>query len=119
MSRRKAGSPKGYYVHWLAWELCVEFRKAYKLTHHDKFHNYHYTRYRKKTLIDEFIVIRTSKRCYRVMYFNADYNHFQYFSARNCGECADKMTAIYHIFKRMEEAEKAPKSKKTAEKSTE
>lgn len=103
----KAGAPKGGRVHWLQFELSGDFSRAYHLEYNYKYHNYHYARYRKRTLIDEFIVVRTSRKCYRVSYYNADYKHFQYFSARTCGECADKMIAIFYVFKRLEQAEKA------------
>ena len=101
-NRHRAGAPKGGRVHWLQFELCGEFGRVYHLEYNYSYHNYKYSRYRKRTLIDEFIVVRTSKKCYRVIYYNADFKHFQYFSARTCGECADKMRAIYNVFKRLE-----------------
>lgn len=117
-NRRRVGAPPGLTVHWLVDELHGEFVKAYNLSLNRKHHNYFFTRYRKRTLIDVFIVVRTSKRCYRVMYFNADFNHFQYFSSENYRECADKMKSIYHIFKSIEEAEKKPKEQKNRQIST-
>lgn len=107
MSAGKAGAPKGGRVHWLQFELSGEFSLAYHLENNYRYHNYRYSRYRKRTLIDEFIVVRTSKKCYRVTYYNADFKHFQYFSARTCGECADKMRAIYNVFKLLEQAREA------------
>lgn len=107
----RRGAPPGLTVHWLAMELGGEFTKVYRLSFKQSSHHYHYSRHRKRTLIDEFIVIRTSKRCYRVVYFNQDFKHFQYFSARNYRECAEKMLKIYSVFKRIEppNARKSPK----------
>lgn len=101
---KRVGAPPGLTVHWLIFELAedISFTRDYKLSYNRRHHNYHFSRYRKRTVIDEFIVVRTSKRCYRVMYFNADYNHFQYFSAENYKTCAEGMIAIYKIFKKIE-----------------
>lgn len=118
MNRRRPGAPPGLTVHWLAMELGGEFTKVYCLSYNNKFHHYHYSRYRKRTLIDEFIVIRTSKRCYRVMYFNEDFKHFQYFSARNYRECAAKMINIYFVFKRLEAADSNKSSKNKSQEKT-
>lgn len=96
--------------------MCGDFSRAYHIDYNYRYHNYRYSRYRKRTLIDEFIVVRTSKKCYRVCYYNADYKHFQYFSARTCGECADKMRAIYNVFNRIEQVREATESLETAEK---
>lgn len=119
-NRAKVGAPKGqYYVHWLISALAGEFTKAYKLDYNPRKHYYHFYRLRKRTLIDEFIVIRTSKRCYRVMYFNADYMHFQYFSAKNFRDCADSMRAIFKSIQLAEVAEKRQKKKSPAPKKRE
>ena len=111
--RPRVGAPPGLTVHWLISELAGEFTRAYKLSYNIKNHNYHFARYNKRTLIDEFIIIRTSKRCYRVMYFNEDFKHFQYFSANNYRECASRMISIYNVFKQIEKKEKPHKMKKT------
>lgn len=103
MSYQRAGAPPGGRVHWLNEHLRGEFTKAYRLSYNYKFHHYRYTRYRKRTLIDEFIIIRTSKKCYRVMYYNNDFKFFKYFSARNYRTCAEKILNIYKTFKAMEE----------------
>lgn len=100
--RINVGAPKGMKVHWLMDELNGEFAKAYKLNYNKNNHNYRYARYRMRTLVDEFIVIRTSKKCYRVMYFNADYNHFIYFTEERYKECAHRMYEIYVLFRDLE-----------------
>ena len=101
----RVGSPPGLTVHWLHMELNGDFTKTYYLSYNRKHHNYRYARYRKRTLIDEFLVVRTSKRCYRVIYFNEDFKFFQYFSCENYRECASKMKEIYEIFKMVEDKE--------------
>lgn len=108
----RVGAPPGLTVHWLLFELAEDgvFTRCYKLSYNKSFHHYHFTRYRKRTLIDEFIVIRTSKRCYRVSYFNEDFKHFQYFSAENYRECAKKMIEIFKVFKRLEDSEERKKN---------
>lgn len=98
----RVGAPSALTVHWLYYELSGDFTKAYRLSFNRKHHNYRFARYRKRTLIDEFLVVRTSKRCYRVMYFNEDFMHFQYFSAENYRDCAVKMIDIFEIFKTLE-----------------
>ena len=99
----KVGAPPGLTVHWLHLELSASFKKEYQLTLNRKHHNYRYARYRKRTLIDEFLVVRTSKRCYRVIYFNEDFKFFRYFSCENYRSCAEKMIEIFKIFKKVEE----------------
>ncbi len=113
MGVRGVGAPLGLTVHWLADELRGEFSINYRLSYNKKYHNYHYARYRKRMLIDEFIVVRTSKRCYRVIYFNNDYKHFQYFSAENYRDCAVQMIAIFKVFQQLEQSQKT--KEKTAE----
>lgn len=102
MHNPRVGAPPGLTVHWLHLELAGEFTKAYRLSYNTRFHHYRYARYFKRTLIDEFIVVRTSKKCYRVTYFNNDYKFFKYFSAKNYRECAEKMKNTYKTFKEME-----------------
>lgn len=103
MMQHRVGAPRGLRVHWLHYELSADFTLHYHLNFTRKFHNYRYARFRKRTLIDEFIVIRSSKKCYRVMYFNNDFKFFKYFSARNYRTCAEKMENIFKTFKAMED----------------
>jgi hypothetical protein len=103
----RVGAPPGLTVHWLIFELAEDdnFTRKYKLSYNKKYHHYRFARYRKRTMIDEFVVIRTSKRCYRVSYFNEDYKHFQYFSAENYRDCAKQMVEIFHVFYRLEQVQ--------------
>lgn len=107
--RRGVGAPRGLFVHWLHLELIGEFTVNYKLTYNDKLHNYRYARYKKRTLVDEFLIVRTSKRCYRVIYFNNDFKYFLYFSARNYRDCASRMKGIYTIVKHIERYQREEK----------
>lgn len=109
----RVGAPPGNTVHWLTFELYARgngFTKDYRLNYNYLIHNYRFSRYRARTMVDEFIVIRTSKRCFRVMYYNADYDHFIYFSAENYRDCAARMISIYQIFKSLEVAEERKKT---------
>lgn len=99
------GAPPGGRVHWLSDELTGEFGRTYQREYNYRLHNYRFTRYNKRTLIDEFLIVRTSKRCYRVIYYNAQFKFFQYFSASNYKKCADQMREIYRIFKMLENTE--------------
>lgn len=110
--RPRVGAPPGLTVHWLISELAGDFTRAYRLSYNIKNHNYHFSRFNKRTMIDEFNIIRTSKRCYRVMYFNEEFKHFQYFSASNYRECAARMISIFNVFKQIEKTEKPKKTKK-------
>lgn len=101
--KRGRGAPPGLTVHWLLDALHGEFTRAYKTEYNRKFHHYRFARYRKRTLVDEFLVIRTSKRCYRVSYFNADFRYFQFFSSENYRDCAYRIIAIYEVFKAVEQ----------------
>lgn len=105
MLNSKVGAPKGLTVHWLRLELAGTFLKAYNLRYCKRLHNYRFARYNKRTLIDEFLVVRTSKRCYRVIYFNDEHDFFLYFSSKNYRDCAERMKGIYGIFKFLEEKE--------------
>ncbi len=99
---RTVGAPPGLTMHWLQYELPVEFKKNYRVTYNQRYHHYRYARYKKRTLIDEFIVVRTSKKCYRVVYFNNDYLYFKYFSSRNYRDCARIMNNVFKTFKEIE-----------------
>ena len=118
-NRPRVGAPPGLTVHWLISALAGEFTKSYKLSYNRKYHHYRFYRFRKRTLIDEFLVVRTSKRCYRVMYFNEDFKHFLYFSAKNYRECAERMRGIYNAIKLAEVAEKRHNKKAPARKKSE
>jgi hypothetical protein len=94
----RPGAPKGGRVHWLLSSLPSDFVKAYDVVYNYKYHNYRFVRYaenRVRYVIDEFIVIRTSKRCWRVSYFNRVTAEFKYFSCDTYLYVAAKMYEIY------------------------
>lgn len=99
MKRRKkikVGAPKGGRVHWLLWHLPIAFKCRYKLLYNYDTHNYKFIRYRLRTPIEEFTIIRTSKHCYRVVYFEYKRVIFEYksfYSSKDCSKyLVDKST---------------------------
>lgn len=91
----RVGAPPGGRVHWLLLHLPREFARAYTLRYDYLYHNYHFTRYDKRTIVDEFIVVRTSRRCFRVMFFSWRYNYFEYFSEKTSKACAAHMQRVF------------------------
>lgn len=84
-------------VHWLLWNLEKEFKGKYELSFDYSYHKYTFYRYRNKKLYDVFIVVRTSKKCFRVMYSNLRTHDMQYFSCFKSSHCARRMWYIYKI----------------------
>jgi len=73
MSRYKKGktsAPMGGRVHWLLMFLPRDFNRAYRLRFDYEYHNCHFMRYVGRTVRDEFVVVRTSRDCFHVMYLN-------------------------------------------------
>ena len=96
MSNEKGiGAPLGGRVHWLLWNLPTGFKRLYKLRFDYEYHNYHFTRYDGRMPIDQFIVVRTSRRCFRCMYFNYETNYFEYFSEQTSTLMANHMMRVY------------------------
>ena len=91
MVRLRIGSPVGGRVHWLIWALRGEFLRVYE-SHYDYLsHNYVFVRYRPhryNRILDIFIVIRTSKKCWRCSYFNHYRMIFKFVSLNSFRECA-------------------------------
>ena len=81
MSKGKSGAPKGGRVHWFLHyiERIPEIIDNYRVIYDYPFHNYFIYRASVLTVFkDFFIVMRTSVRCFRVMYFNAITKDFEY-----------------------------------------
>jgi hypothetical protein len=100
----RVGAPKGGRVHWLVWALRGHFLKDYQCDYNYLYHNYRFVRYaenRVRYVVDEFLVIRTSKRCWRVMYWNNHKMEFIYFNASTYRECASKILDIYSKHKEL------------------
>lgn len=100
--KRKAGAPMGGRVHWFLMFLSKDFVRAYKLSFDYEYHNYYFARHEGRTVIDEFIIIRTSRSCFRCMYFHHKNNYFEYFS-----ETTPKATAehVDEVFAKIRKAE--------------
>ena len=72
MSNR-VGAPLGGRVHWLLLNLSGNFKVNHTLSYNYKTHCYTFYRYtgqRNKRIVDVYIIIRTSKRCFKLMYNN-------------------------------------------------
>lgn len=81
-------------VHWLLWHLPPVFKSFYRLYYCYDTHNYKFIRYRHRTPINEFTIIRTSKHCFRVVYFNYITREIVYKSFKN-----SKLAAGYLVEK--------------------
>lgn len=85
-------------VHWLLFELSLGFKGYYKLLYDYDRHSYcfyhNYFSGRSSRLKEVFIVIRTSKRCYRLMYYDNVRNSFFYESFKSARQCAQFMVRI-------------------------
>lgn len=105
MQRRKVrmkGAPSGGRVHWLLMFLSKEFKRAYRLRFDYEYHNYHFARYEGRTLLDEFLIVRTSRSCFRVTYFNVENLYFEYFSEPTARECAEHINAFFEKMRYVE-----------------
>lgn len=92
-------------VHWLLWCLPPQFKGAYRMEYNYKFHKYLFYRMngRKHRIYDVFTVIRTSKRCFRIMYVNAEIKEFLYFSCTTSEEAGQRMNEIFEMYRDIEE----------------
>ena len=90
-------------VHWLLWNLSPLFKGRYKLSFDYAFHRYTFYRTycngRSNRLLDCFIVVRTSKRCFRMSYMNDLYRVALYESFRTSAACAHRMEQIAEQFR--------------------
>lgn len=103
MNQFKVGAPAGGRVHWLIMFLPREFKLTYKLRFDYEYHNYHFSRCEgSRTPKDEFIIIRTSRSCFRCMYFNYENNYFEYFSEDTAREMAEHISNFLKKIKRSE-----------------
>lgn len=97
----KVGAPPGGRVHWLIWNLPPEIKQAYDIIFDYSYHKYFLVRYMpgKRKPTDQFTVIRTSRRCWRCMYFNYELKRFEYFSEKTSGALAEKILQVYREMK--------------------
>ena len=107
MKKRKIGAPKGGRVHWLLWELNKEFKSKYLCSYDYALHRYCFYRMdgRSHRLYDVFLVVRTSRRCFRVTYYNVHTNYSEYLSCTKPSMTAHRMYYIYKIHGEIEKTE--------------
>lgn len=81
-------------VHWLLWNLSSDFKGKYVLRFDYSFHNYLFYRFNPHSwkIGQVFQVIRTSKKCFRLMYYNDGI--FRYYSFKTSKQCAEKMIEL-------------------------
>lgn len=81
-------------VHWLLWNLSSDFKGRYVLKFDYRFHNYFFYRYNTHSfkIGISYHVIRTSKRCFRLMYYNNGVS--RYFSFKTSKACALMMMKL-------------------------
>lgn len=102
---RKVGAPAGGRVHWLLWNLPPRLSTVYRVHMDYLYHNYLFIRQldRRRMPRDLFIVVRTSRKCWRCMYFHFEYNYFEYFSERTSKKLVAHMERVYDKIRKSEE----------------
>lgn len=84
-------------VHWLLFNLSTEFKGAYSLVYDYSNHKYLFYRTENRKIYDLFVVVRSSKHCFRVVYANTRTKDIQYFSCRKSSICARRMYYLWQI----------------------
>lgn len=100
MSNR-VGAPLGGRVHWLLLNLSGNFKLNHTLSYNYKTHCYTFYRYtgqRNKRIVDVYIIIRTSKRCFKLMYNNLNLDIYITKSFRTSKLCAGFMDKLFNEF---------------------
>ena len=96
MPTRKRGAPKGNRWHWLLIDLRGEFLINYNLSYDYKKDAYFFESDSKKVSErNYFIVIRTSRHCFRMMYYDKVSKESIYKSFENSYYCAKEMKRIF------------------------
>lgn len=85
-------------VHWVLHHLPFDFKNAYNLQYDYALHRYCFYRNFRYNLLDCFIVVRTSKKCFRAMYYNYKYKYITYFSEKSSILLVKKMYKIFKTF---------------------
>lgn len=91
----RVGAPKGGRVHWFLFHLNKDIFKHYILEYDYSQHSYLLYRKVKTSLYDMFVVIRTSKHCWRLSYVCASEKRYVYLSCKTSRECAYELYRIY------------------------
>ena len=89
-------------VHWLLWNLSGNFKNKYQLYYDYAYHKYLFYRLEGRRIYDMFSVVRTSKRCFRVMYCNCKIGVHEYFSCKTSKKCAEFMEDIHNYYENIE-----------------
>ena len=92
---RKVGAPKGGRVHWILWELPIEFKGAYTLAFDYSRHEYIFYRMEGRHLYDAFVIKRTSRHYFRAVYMNVKYHEVEFFGAEKPKNVAEKCYDLY------------------------
>ncbi len=79
--------------HHLLWHLDKDLFKPYKLRYDYARHNYFLFRNSRFLIYDAFIIIRTSKKCFRLTYYHIE-NGFIYKSFKSARKCAEYMNEL-------------------------
>lgn len=85
-------------VHWLLLHLSSRFKMRYNLYYDYAYHKYLFYRLDGRKIFDFFSIIRTSKRCFRVMYCCPSYGVHEYFTCKTSLKCAERMEDISEGF---------------------
>lgn len=86
----KSGAPKGGRVHWLALMLPRITIQKYDFDFDYDKHNYHLIfKSEYKNRYDEYTIIRTSEKCFRVIYYDRPTNFFEYKAYRKAVDVID------------------------------
>lgn len=88
-----------FRVHWLLILIPKDFRTAYIYNYDYYEHRYSFYRQRKGKLLDCFIIVRSSSKCWRVCYMNTRYKINTYFSCRYSSEVVKQMYDIYSTYR--------------------
>lgn len=92
------GAPRGGRVHWLALMLPRILQNKYDLNFDYDRHNYRLTLKGSRKRFDEYIIIRTSQKCYRVSYYDNPTRFMEYQSYRKAEDVIDYI--IYRFQKK-------------------
>ena len=82
-------------VHWFLHHLSNVFLNDFHLIYDYKYHNYVLYKNYRYTVSHCFIVCRTSRKCFRVMYFDKFNNLITYNSCRSAKDCAKLVQSLY------------------------
>jgi len=93
--RNPGGAPKGGRVHWFTLVLPRLLHTHYEIKFKYATHHYRCTfKTARRERFDEYLIIRTSEKCYRVMYYDNPERIFEYKSFRSAPELIDYLLVM-------------------------